>query len=156
MFFSFKYHSRKIYTLLFITLIGCQIQEPSKNHGILFLENRSNELIVNKANKNDAITILGNPHSKSLDDDNVWFYLERTLGKGKYHKLGRHVLKNNNVLVLSFDKYGVLKIKEFYNKENINKVAFSDGVTENKLSGKSFVESFLESIKQKMYSNRKN
>ena len=48
------------------------------------------------------------------------------------------------------------KIKEFYNKENINKVAFSDGETENKLSGKSFVESFLESVKQKMYSNRRN
>ena len=106
-------------------------------------------------NKNDVIMIIGNPHSKSLDNQDVWFYLERTLGTGKYHKLGQHVLRNNNVLVLYFDKYGVLKKKDFYDKDSINKVTFSDNKTENKLSKKSFVESFLESVKQKMYSNRR-
>ena len=82
-------------------------------------------------------------------------YLERTLTKGKFHKLGKHVLKDNNVLVLSFNKYGILKFKEFLNKEDINKIKFSEKTTENDLNRKSFVQSFLESVKQKMYSNRK-
>ena len=91
----------------------------------------------------------------SISDDNVWIYLERTLTKGKYHKLGQHVLKKNNTLVLKFDKFGILKDKKIYNKENTNKVAFSEKKTKNELSKKSFVETFLSSVKQKMYGNRK-
>ena len=34
---------------------------------------------------------MGQPHSKSITDENVWIYLERTLGKGKYHKLGSNM-----------------------------------------------------------------
>ena len=82
--------------MLFFILIGCQLQEPAKNHGILFLENRSKKLIIQKSNQNDVLNVMGMPHSKSLDSENTWIYLERTLGKGKYHKLGRHVLKTNN------------------------------------------------------------
>ena len=140
--------------LLFI-LVGCQLKDPDKNHGILFLENRSKGLTVKKTNKNDIITKLGQPHSKSFDDEDVWIYLERTLSKGKYHKLGQHVLKTNNVLVLYFDKYGILEKKMIYTKENINEVNFSKGKTENQLSKKSFVESFLSSLREKMYDRDK-
>ena len=131
------------------------MQEPIKNHGIVFLENRSNKLIINKSNKNDVIKIIGQPHSKSINDDNIWIYLERTLGKGKYHKLGKNVLKKNNTLVLKFDKFGILKSKKIFNKNNTNKIAFSEKETKNELTKKSFVESFLMSLKQKMYGNRK-
>jgi len=135
--------------------MGCQLQEPIKNHGILYLENRSDKLTIKESNKNDVIRVLGQPHSISINDENLWLYLERSLSKGKYHKLGRHVLKENNVLVLNFDKYGVLKSKDFYNKNSIKKVSFSNKETKNELSKKSFVENFLSSIKQKMYGNRK-
>ena len=155
MFFKIKYHFKLLYIFLFFILIGCQLQEPVKKHGILFLENRSNKLIINKNNKNDVISIIGNPDSKSIANKNTWIYVERTLTKGKYHKLGKHVLKSNNILVLSFDKYGVLIDKEFYDKNDIKDVKFSKKITENELSKKSFVENFLQSIKQKMYSNRK-
>ena len=87
-------------------------------------------------------------------DDNNWIYLERVLSKGKYHELGRHKLKINNVLMLEFDKYGILKQKEFYKKEDINKIQFSEDETKNELTKKSFVQRFLQSVKQKMYSNR--
>ena len=151
MFFNFKHY---IYILFFI-LLSCQIQEPTKNHGILFLENRSNKLSLDKSNKNDVIKVLGQPHSKSISEDDMWIYLERTLSKGKYHKLGRHVLKTNNTLLLSFNKYGILISKDFYSKEDLNKISFSKKETSNELSKKSFVASFLESIKQKMYGNKK-
>ena len=75
--------------------------------------------------------------------------------KGRFHKLGRHVLKENNVLILNFDKYGILKSREFLNKNDIKKMDFSEKTTENNLTKKSFVQSFLESIRQKMYGNRK-
>jgi len=154
MIFKIKYHFIYISLLLLFILLGCQLQDPDKNHGIIFLENRSNKLILNKSNKNDVLKIIGNPHSKSFDDDNTWIYIERTLSKGKYHKLGRHVLKTNNALVLGFDKYGILKSKKIYTKDDIQKIAFSAEKTENKLTKKSFVESFLSSVKQKMHGNK--
>ena len=129
------------------------MQEPVKNHGILFLENRSNKLVLNNSNKNDTLKIFGQPHTRSLDNDDQWIYIERTLSKGKFHKLGQHTLKTNNVLILTFDKYGVLRNKDFYNKNDIKKISFSKKSTENKLSKKSFVESFLSSVKEKMYGN---
>tara|TARA_B100001250_G_C19736150_1_gene760856 strand:+ start:358 stop:825 length:468 start_codon:yes stop_codon:yes gene_type:complete len=155
MFFCFKNHFNKLFIVLFMILTACQLQEPSKNHGIVFLENRSNKLMINKSNKNDVVQIIGQPHSRSINDDNTWIYLERTLTKGKYHKLGQHVLKKNNTLVLKFDKFGILKSKKIYNKDDTNKVEFSKKKTTNELSKKSFVESFLSSVKQKMYGQRK-
>ena len=151
---NFKYFFYLFF--FFFILIGCQLQDPDQNHGIVFLENRSKKLTINKSNKNDVIKIIGQPHSESINNDDIWIYLERVLSKGKYHKLGRHNLKANNVLVLSFDKFGVLKSKDFYNKENIKKIVFSEKFTKNELTKKSFVETFLNSIKSKMYRNKNN
>ena len=150
-----KFHNNIFYLLIFIILIGCKLQEPLKTHGIIFLENRSQKLVLNKSNKNDVIRIMGRPHIKEDEINQSWIYLERILSKGKYHKLGRHILKENNILVLNFDKYGVLKNKQFLKKEDLKKLEFSQKITENELTQKSFVQKFLQSIKQKMYSNQR-
>ena len=63
--------------VIFFILIGCQFQEPTKTHGILFLENRSNQLTVNKHNKNDVIKLIGLPHTKSFKSDSDWIYIEQ-------------------------------------------------------------------------------
>ncbi len=152
--FSIKHHLNKILFTLFFILMSCQLQDPYKNHGILFLENRSKKLIIKKTNKNDVLKIIGNPHTKSIDDENTWIYLERVLTKGKYHKLGKHVLKENNVLILVFDKYGILNSKEIFQVEDNKELSFSKDKTENQLSKRSFIESFLSSVRQKMYGNR--
>ena len=149
-----KNHINYLLIIIFIILNACKLQEPTRNHGIVFLENRSKKLTINKSNKNDVINVIGHPHSKSINNDNEWFYIERTLTKGEYHKLGRNILKSNNILVLNFNKYGILKNMVFLDKENKNKIKFSERSTENELSQRSFVERFLSSIKEKMYSNR--
>tara|TARA_B100000886_G_C20169832_1_gene385608 strand:- start:117 stop:596 length:480 start_codon:yes stop_codon:yes gene_type:complete len=156
MFIWFKNHIKYFILLSFFILINCQFQEPYKNHGIVFLKNRSDKLILNKSNKNDVINIVGQPHSKSITNENEWIYIERILTKGEYHKLGRNILKENNVLVLRFDKYGILKDKEFFDKDDKNKIEFSKKNTDNKLSQKSLIEKFLTSIRTKMYSNTKS
>ena len=153
--FKFKNHLNKFFFILFIILNACKLQEPAKNHGILFLENRTKKLVIQKTNKNDVLNVIGQPHSKSINDVNTWFYIERTLTKGKYHKLGKHVLKTNNVLVLQFDKYGVLQIKEILTKDDLKKLSFSKQSTKNDLTKKSFVEKFLTSVRQKMYGNKR-
>jgi outer membrane protein assembly factor BamE (lipoprotein component of BamABCDE complex) len=154
MFFFFKNHF-KIIIFLIIILSGCKLQEPLKTHGIVFLENRASKLMVNKTNKNDVIKIFGQPQIKDENNLDTWIYIERILTKGKYHKLGKHVLKQNNILILDFNKYGILKEKKFLNKEDLNQIEFSKKNTINDVSQKSFVRSFLESVRQKMYNSRK-
>tara|TARA_A100001035_G_C27695473_1_gene459911 strand:+ start:474 stop:938 length:465 start_codon:yes stop_codon:yes gene_type:complete len=154
MFIKIKYHKNLFFLAIFLILNACQLQEPSKNHGIVFLENRSKKLIVNSTNKNDVLRIIGYPHSKSVKNENEWFYMERVLTKGDYHKLGQNVLKTNNVLVLNFDKYGILSNKIFLDKDSIKKINFSEDFTENQLTKRSFVERFLSSVRTKMYGNK--
>ena len=149
--FRLKYHFNLFLLLVFFILIGCKLQEPTKNHGILFLKNRADKLTVDVSNKNDVLSIIGNPHSKSISNDDDWIYIERVLTKGEFLKLGQNTLKTNNVLVLSFDKYGVLKEKYLIDKNDKNKLVFSKNSTENKLSQASFIEKFLQSLKTKMY-----
>ena len=149
----FKNH-KIFYLIFFIILYACKLQEPYKNHGIVFLENRANKLLINKSNQNDVIKIIGHPHSKSIDDKNEWVYFERILTRGDYHKLGQNILKESNVLVLNFDKFGILENKKLLTKNNKNKLKFSEKETENELTRKSFVEQFLSSVRQKMYRNK--
>jgi len=141
--------------LLFI-LVSCKLQEPLKSHGIIYLENRANKLVINKSNKNDVINVMGNPQIIEDENDLKWIYVERILTKGKYHKLGQNVLKENNILILGFDRYGILKEKVFFDKDKIKELKFSNKETKSQFTKKSFVEKFLQSVKQKMYSNRKD
>ena len=62
--------------ILFI-LSGCQLQEPVQNHGILFLENRANKLDIKNSNKNDVINIIGQPHTKSMTNEDTWIYIRK-------------------------------------------------------------------------------
>jgi len=139
--------------LFFIT--ACQQNEVIKTHGIAYLDKREKLIIVNKSNKNDTVDILGQPSTKGMTDDNLWIYIERTITRGKLLKFGRNYIKKNNVLVLEFDKYGILKKKEFYDKEKMKKVDFAKNITENDIRKENFIHSFLSSIRQKMMTKRK-
>ena len=144
--------------LLFIIIffiIGCQRHEVIKTHGISYLEKREKLLIVDKSNKNDIIKIFGQPATQGMTNDNLWIYIERTKTRGKLLKLGREYLKKNNVLVLEFNKYGILAKKDFYKKENMKKLRFTKNITENDIRKENFIRSFLSSIRQKMQSRRK-
>ena len=149
-----KFFLKLFIFFIFLTLTNCQLKKTQKNHGIIFLKNRYDKLIVNKTNSNDVINVLGQPHTKSIKDYNNWIYIERVLKKGGFHRLGKNVVKENNVVVLTFDKYGILENKVFFDKKKLAKIDFSSDKTSNDLKGNSFVADFLQSIRAKMYGNR--
>ena len=64
-----------------------------------------------------------------------------------------YVLLNNNVLVLKFNNYGILEEKLFYDKNKMNEYKFAEAKTENEVKRGSFLQSFLTSLRNKMYSN---
>ena len=136
-------------------LTNCQQNELIKTHGISYLEKREKLILINQSNKNDVLKIFGQPATKGMVDENLWIYIERTQTRGKITKLGRSYLSKNNVLVLEFNKLGVLEKKEFYDKEKMEKVKFAKDITQNEIKRENFIYSFLSSIRQKMQSKRK-
>ena len=141
--------------LICVTILGCQRNQVIKTHGLAYLENRQKLIVVNKSNKNDTIQILGQPATKGMTDENLWIYIERTKTRGKMLKLGQQYTKKNNVLVLEFNKFGIVNKKEFYDKENMKKLTFAKTITENEIKKENFIYSFLYSVREKMEQRRK-
>ena len=142
-------------SIILFFLVECQRVQVVKTHGISYLEKREKLIEVNKSNKNDAIRFLGQPATKGMSDDNLWIYIERTKARGKLLQLGRTYLVKNNVLVLEFDKYGVLNKKALYNKDDMKKLNFASAITANDVRKENFIYSFLSSIRQKMAIKKK-
>ena len=148
---------KKTKFLLIVSLIflfACQGNEVIKSHGISYLDKREKLIFINKSNKNDTVQILGQPATKGMTNDNLWIYIERTKTRGKLLKLGRSYLTKNNVLVLEFNKFGILAKKEFYDKKDMKKINFAKAITQNDIRKENFIYSFLSSIRQKMQQRR--
>jgi len=147
---------KKFVLIIFLILLSnCSRHDVVKTHGITYLEKREKLIVVNESNKNDAIKVLGQPATKGMTNENVWIYIERVQTKGKFHKIGRNNLEKNNVLVLEFADTGILNKKDFFDKEDMQKIAFIKGETVNEIKKENFIYSFLSSVRQKMQSKRK-
>jgi len=144
-----------LFIFIFLFSFSCGQNQVIKTHGVAYFDKREKLIIVNQTNKNDTISILGQPSTKGMVNDNLWIYIERTRTRGKLLKLGRNYLLKNNVLVLEFDKYGILERKEFYDKSEMNEIKFAKNETENELRKENFIYSFLSSVRQKMLMKRK-
>jgi len=105
---------------------------------------------VNKTNKNDILQTLGNPSTKSKFDNDVWIYIERKQTQSKLINLGKMKIYKNDVLVLEIDNYGILKKKEFYNKDDMKKLKIAENTTEKGFRKSTFVYDFMSSMRQKI------
>ena len=142
----------KILYIIFLSLIvaNCSFKKVVKHHGVPFLEKKQTSLFVNKTNKNDIINILGTPSTTSKFDNDIWIYIERKQTQSKLSNLGRMKIFKNDVLVLEIDKYGILKNKEFYNKDDMEKLKIVEATTEAGFKRNSFVYNFMSSMRQKI------
>ena len=142
----------KILYIIFISLIvaNCSFKKVVKHHGVPFLEKKQSLLIINKSNTNDIIKILGNPSTKSKFDNDVWIYIERKQTQSELKNLGRMKIYKNNVLVVEIDNYGILKKKEFYNKEDMKNIKIIETTTDSAFKKNTFIYSFLSSMRQKV------
>ena len=141
--------------ILFILLASCKTNKLKNTHGLAYLEKREKLLYISKSNKNDTIKILGQPATKGMNNQNVWIYIERTITKGGLLKFGRNYLSKNNVLVLEFKSNGILVKKNFYDKDDMNKMTFAKAITENEIRKENFIVGFLSSVRQKAESSKK-
>ena len=142
----------KILYIIFLSLIvaNCSFKKVVKHHGVPFLEKKQKLLVVNTTNKNDILKILGNPSTTSKFDNDVWIYIERKQTQSKLKNMGRMKIYKNDVLVLEVDDYGILKKKEFFNKDDMQNIKVVEATTEIGFKRNSFIYNFMSSIRQKI------
>ena len=139
-----------IIILIILLLSNCHRNPVINTHGVPFLDIKQKKLITKKSNKNDVKNILGHPSTVAIFDNSIWIYIERTRTRGKLLKFGQNITSKNNVLALEFNEYGILIKKDFYNKNQINKINFTKNITGTITREKNFVYSFLSSLRQKI------
>ena len=139
-----------IIIVILLLLSNCQRNPIIDTHGVAFLDKKQKQLIIDKTNKNDVKKALGHPSTIGTFDNSIWIYIERTRTRGKLLKFGQNITNKNNVLALEFNEYGILTKKDFYNKNQINKIIFTKDTTETITREKNFVYSFLSSLRQKI------
>ena len=144
-----------MYRILYIILLSfivsnCTFKPVVKHHGVPFLEKKQSELMINISNKNDIKKILGNPSTTSKFDNDIWIYIERKQTQSRLKNLGRMKIFKNDVLVLEIDNYGILKKKEFYNKNDMENIKIVEATTEAGFKRNSFIYDFMSSMRQKI------
>jgi len=142
----------KVLYIIFVSLIvtNCSFDKVVKHHGVPFLEKKQASLLINKSNKNDIKKLLGNPSTKSKFDNDVWIYIEQRQTQSELKNLGLMKIYKNDVLVLEIDKYGILKKKNFYNKDDMEKIKIVEATTKTDFKRKSFIYDFMSSMRQKI------
>ena len=140
-----------LYIILFSFIVSnCSLKPVVEHHGVPFLEKKQAKLFINKSNKNDIKKILGNPSTTSKFDNDIWIYIERKQTQSKLKNLGKMKIFKNDVLVLEIDNYGILKKKEFFNKEDMEKIEIVEATTEAGIRQNSFIYEFMSSMRQKI------
>ena len=141
---------RIILLIIFVFVANCKFDKIVNSHGVHYLDKKQKELIVQFSNKNDIIQLLGPPATKSKFNNDLWIYIERKKTRTTLLKFGKKKIFANNVLLLEIDNKGLLAKKDFFDINDMKKINFSDGKTENTGSKKSFVYDFLSSMRQRM------
>ena len=142
---------KTLYIIFFSLIVtNCSFKPVVKHHGVPFLEKKQASLIINKSNTNDIEETLGSPSTKSKFDNDIWIYIERKQTQSKLKNLGRMKIFKNDVLVLEIDNYGILKKKQFYNKEDMENIKIVDATTEAGFKRNSFIYEFMSSMRQKI------
>jgi outer membrane protein assembly factor BamE (lipoprotein component of BamABCDE complex) len=136
--------------IIFLLIVNCKFNKVVESHGVHYLDKKQQSLTINKSNKNDIISLLGPPSTKSKFDNDLWIYIERKKTRTTLLKFGKKKILANNVLLLEIDSKGLLAKKEFLDINDMKEVKFIDDATVINYSKKSFVYDFLSSMRQKV------
>tara|TARA_B110000971_G_C19772918_1_gene391703 strand:+ start:34 stop:498 length:465 start_codon:yes stop_codon:yes gene_type:complete len=137
-------------TVIFIFITNCSIKKVEKHHGVYNLKKKSNKLELLQSNTNDVIGKLGIPSTKSTFDNDTWIYIERKFTSSELSSFGRQKLLANNVLVLEFNNKGLLIKKKILSINEMNDLEISADETQINQTKKSFINTFLTSIRKKI------
>ena len=80
---------RILLLIIFLLIVNCKFNKVVDSHGVHYLDKKQQSLTINKSNKNDIISLLGPPSTKSKFDNDLWIYIERKKTRTPLMKLGK-------------------------------------------------------------------
>ena len=129
---------------------NCSLNKVIKHHGVNSLDKKKDKLIINTTNSNDIEKLLGPPSTKGVFDNDLWIFIERKTSSSRLLKLGKKTLLINNVLILEINNKGIMTNKIFLDKQKMNELNFTKDITQMNYTKRSFIYSFLNSMRQKI------
>ena len=135
---------------MLLSTLSCVKDKVRNNHGVTFLEKKYKKVEIKKTNSNEILEIFGPPSTKSTFDNNIWIYIERKKENRSIFTLGSKKIVKNNVAILEIDNKGILKKKEIYDLNKMNKYKFSENTTQNNYKKNSYIYGVLTSLREKI------
>ncbi len=135
--------------ILFFFTLNCSINKVSNLHGFRFVDTKLDKIELNKSNKNDVRKIIGPPSSKSTFN-NSWLYFERKKTNQSLFKLGKKTISRNNILIIEFNKMGLVKDKTLLNLNDMNDIEIAEKKTEKDFTQDNFIYNLLSTLRNKI------
>ena len=142
--------------LILVFIVNCSGNKVSNYHGAKFLEDKYNEIILDKTNKNDLLQLIGPPSTKSDFNENRWFYFERLKTNQSLLKLGSQKVKKNNILIVELDNLGVIKNKKLLDLNDMNDLKYLENTTEKEFKNNNLLYNVFTSLREKINAPVKN
>ena len=147
---------KKFLVLLFLFITNCSSDKVTNNHGFSSLEIKFEKININKTNKNDILKIIGPPSSISNFDENKWFYVQRTQKNQSLLKLGIKRIEKNYILIVQFNKRGVLTDKKILDLNDMNDVKYVKSITEKEFEQDDILFKIFSSLREKANAPARN
>ena len=141
---------RNLLILIIFFITACSSNKVTKNHGFISLDNKLENIIINKSNKNDIIKYIGYPSSISEFNSNKWFYIERQQKNQTLFKLGIKKLSKNNILIIEFNKRGLVQNKKLVKLDDMNKLKYVKKVTTKDFEQNNTLYNIFSSFREKV------
>jgi outer membrane protein assembly factor BamE (lipoprotein component of BamABCDE complex) len=139
-----------LFIIIALFFYACTLKKVENHHGVHFLNKKQEKLTIKQSNKNDILTLLGAPSSKSTFDNDLWIYIERITDNSSLTKFGAERIIVNNVLLLEINSMGLLEKKEFFDLNSMKEIKFAQQTTETQYKKNTFLYDFLSSMRQKI------
>ena len=143
------------YIFIFFFILNCTSNKASNNHGFRFIQTKYDKIIVNKTNKNDVKSLIGPPSTKS-DFEDLWFYIERKKTNQSLLKLGKKKISKNDILLIKFNKVGLVSDKKLLNLKDMNDLKIVEKITEKKYNQNNLVYDIFTTLREKINAPTRN
>ena len=147
---------RNLLILIIFFITACSSNKVTKNHGFISLDNKLENIIINKSNKNDIIKYIGYPSSISEFNSNKWFYIERKQTNQSLFKLGIKKISKNNILVIEFNNKGLVKNKKLVNLNDMNELKYVKKITTKEFEKDNTIYNIFSSLREKVNAPARN
>lgn len=139
--------------MFLLTVLSCGLKNVNEIHGVNNLQVKSSNLKINKSNKNDVIRILGPTILIDKNNKNIWQYIEVRQSKNKF---GKKTIIRNNLLIIKFNKYGIVENKIFLDQKDMKNLDFDEDITKGIAVKDTFLKRVLNSTRKRFLNKTKS